>query len=364
MPARRSPTQTLKDALKFIADAADDSGDQPEDLAAQAYRLYVLALAGQGRPGAARVLAARIDRLPTPLAKAQLGAALALAHDPAARRGGLRRGARRPGAALVARRLRHRAARPGGDRGAAEGERPGRRSGCSACWRRCRAPTSIRTRSARRSRPGRRRRRAVLGRDGQPARIALDGKELPPAPVLTVALTGPATARNLDDKPVWQSVSVTGVPAIPLPAARSRHAHHAPVLQPGRQPLDLDHLKQNTVFVLLLEGRAEDGQPHQAMVQHGLPAGWEIAGRFGGGEAPGLSWLGKLSDPQAQPAADDRYAAVVELTPQKPDFRLAVRVRAVTPGIFELPGAEVADMYRPGVFARQAAGRVTVQGAE
>ena len=59
------------------------------------------------------------------------------------------------------------------------------------------------------------------------------------------------------------------------------------------QPLDLDHLKQNTVFVLVLEGKAEDGQAHRAMVQHGLPAGWEIAGRLGGGEAPGHGVAGQ-----------------------------------------------------------------------
>ena len=111
------------------------------------------------------------------------------------------------------------------------------------------------------------------------------------------------------------------------------------------QPLNLDTLRQNTVFVVLLEGRAEDGQAHRAMVQHGLPAGWEIAARFSGGAAPGLSWLGKLTE-------------------DAPAFRLAVRVRAVTPGVFELPGAEVSDMYRPGIFARQAAGRVTVQASE
>jgi hypothetical protein len=205
---------------------------------------------------------------------------------------------------------------------------------------------------------------AVLGRDGHPAHIALDGKDQPTAPVVTVGLTGPATARNLDDKPVWQSVSVTGVPAIALPAARSGMRITRQFFNLDGSPLDLDHLAQNTVFVLLLEGRAEDGQPHQAMVQHGLPAGWELAGRFSAGEAPGLPWLGKLSDPQAQPAADDRYAAVIDLSSEKPDFRLAVRIRAVTPGIFELPGAEVADMYQPGVFARQATGKVTVLGAE
>ena len=163
---------------------------------------------------------------------------------------------------------------------------------------------------------------------------------------------------------MWRAVSVTGVPATPLPAARSQMRITRQFKTLDGQPLDLDHLKQNTVFVLLLEGKAEDGQPHRAMVQHGLPAGWEIAGRLAGGDAPGMAWLGKLSEPEAQPGADDRFAAVVALTEDKPEFRLAVRVRAVTPGTYELPGAEVADMYRPGVFARQAAGRITIVGAE
>jgi alpha-2-macroglobulin len=206
---------------------------------------------------------------------------------------------------------------------------------------------------------------AVLGHGGRPVHITLDGKELPVGPVVTAVLSGRAIARNQGDRAAWRSLAVTGVPATALPAARAGMRISRQFLNLDGTPLDLDHLKQNTVFVLLLEGKAEDGQAHQAMVQHGLPAGWELAGRFGGGEAtPGLPWLGKLSEPEAQPAADDRYAAVVELTPEQPTFRLAVRVRAVTPGTFDLPGAEVADMYRPGVFARQAAGRITVQGVE
>ena len=62
------------------------------------------------------------------------------------------------------------------------------------------------------------------------------------------------------------------------------------------------------------------------------------------------AWPGSAScrRPRRSRRADDRYAAVVALTGEKPDFRLAVRLRAVTPGTFELPGAEVADMYRPG----------------
>jgi uncharacterized protein YfaS (alpha-2-macroglobulin family) len=96
------------------------------------------------------------------------------------------------------------------------------------------------------------------------------------------------------------------------------------------------------------------------MLLHGLPAGWEIASRFAAGKPPGMDWLGELSDTSAQPAADDRFAAVLDLTPQQPTFRVAVRLRAVTPGTYELPGAELSDMYRPAIFARQATGRITV----
>jgi uncharacterized protein YfaS (alpha-2-macroglobulin family) len=357
------PDQALADALKFIAGAADEPGDKPDDLAAQAYRLYVLAVAGQGRPGAARVISERIDQLPTPLAKAQLAGALALAHDQpraeAAFAAALVAPSRRWWAFDYGTALRDQTAialllkesglprdrlatlldtMPGADLS------PDALSTQEQSWAAAAA--------------------AVLGRDGKPARIALDGKEQPPAPVVSVVLTGPENARNLDGKAVWQTMSVTGIPAAPLPAARAQMRISRQFSTLDGQPLDLDHLKQNTVFVLLLEGKAEDGQQHRAMVQHGLPAGWEIAGRMGSGDVPGMAWLGKLSETEAQPAADDRYAAVVALTPEQQAFRLAVRVRAVTPGTFELPGAEVADMYRPGVFARQNAGRITVQGSE
>jgi uncharacterized protein YfaS (alpha-2-macroglobulin family) len=125
--------------------------------------------------------------------------------------------------------------------------------------------------------------------------------------------------------------------------------------------LDLAHLRQNTVFVLLLEGAAEDGQPHRAQLLQGLPAGWEIAGRLAAGDVPGMPWLGTVSDTRAMPAADDRFQAVMDLTADKPAFRIAVRLRAVTPGNFEIPGAELSDMYRPAVFARQGSNRIDVQ---
>jgi len=100
------------------------------------------------------------------------------------------------------------------------------------------------------------------------------------------------------------------------------------------------------------------------MLTQGLPAGWEIAGRLPAGEVAGMPWLGTLTEALSVAARDDRFAAAIELTEQAPLARLAVRLRAVTAGSFELPGMEASDMYRPGIFGRQNAARVAVLPAE
>ena len=355
------PDAAIADGLKFLREAANnDPGSEPEAMSAQAYRLYVLARAGQGMPGAARVLAEAVDKLPTPLAKAQLGAALALAFDKPRADSAFASALANPtrtwwykdyGTALrdqlalivllkesgqpVEKLL---ASLPGADL------RPNALSTQEAAWAMAAA--------------------AVLGKDGQITKVRLDGADLTPAAQVTTVLNGPATVRNLTDKAVWRTISITGVPVEAPPAARAGMRVSRKFLRTDGSPLDLDTLRQNTSFVLLLEGQAEDGQPHQALVSQGLPAGWEIVGRLNEGKVPGMDWLGELSATTAQPAADDRYAAVLDLQPNNRTFRVAVRLRAVTPGAFELPGAEVTDMYRPGVFARQAAGRIKIQAAD
>jgi uncharacterized protein YfaS (alpha-2-macroglobulin family) len=201
---------------------------------------------------------------------------------------------------------------------------------------------------------------SVLGRDGRPVRVSLDGRDLPTAAVVAAGLTAAGSAVNRGEAPVVQAVSIIGVPTSPLPAASQGMRVARRFFATDGQPLDLDRVRQGTNFVLLLEARALTNERHQAMVIQGLPAGWEITGRLPAGEVQGMPWLGTLTEPEAQPARDDRYAAAVTLTPQEPLARLAVRLRAVTPGRFELPGMEASDMYRPGVFARQNSGRIVV----
>jgi uncharacterized protein YfaS (alpha-2-macroglobulin family) len=363
------PDAAIKEGLKFLAGGADGDSEEQADMVVQAYRLYVLATAGQGRPGAARVLMEKLEKIPTPLARAQLGAALALAH-------GQPRAEAAFGAALLApdrrwwgvdygtalrdqfavvvllresgllpQRLAQLVTRlPGADL------TPDTLNTQEQAWAAA-AAASLATRSA-------------------PVTLQLGDRSLTgkAGAGLQVDLTGPVTAKNTGTAAIWQSVSITGVPLLAPPAGRQGLRVTRQFRNLDGTPLDLDHLRQNTVFVVQLDGKVEDGQDHHALLQQGLPAGWEIAGRIRtpeeGQSVPGMPWLDGLTATESQPASDDRFAAVVATDSDHTAFRVAVRVRAVTPGSYGLPGATFTDMYRPAIFARQAEARITVLPAE
>ena len=73
-----------------------------------------------------------------------------------------------------------------------------------------------------------------------------------------------------------------------------------------------------------------------------------------------LPWLGALTEARMSAARDDRYLAAIDLSAASPSFKLAYLVRAITPGSYELPGAQIEDMYKPRFFARQGVGRIVV----
>jgi uncharacterized protein YfaS (alpha-2-macroglobulin family) len=353
----------IADALKFLAGGLEDLPSSPDGLAAQAYYLYVLALGGQPRAGANRVLAENIDTLPTPLAKAQLGAALALTNDrpraEAAFTAALAAPARRDWDADRGSALRDQLAttlllKESGLLADKLLPLIGRLPGADL------KPDSLNTQEeAWAAAAG-----IVLGRDTRPTSIVVAGRPVTPAPIVTVPLTAPVPLRNTGDRPVWQTVSTTGIPTDPAPAARQGMRVTRKFLTLAGDPVDLDNLKQNTVFILLVEGAVTDAQEHRALLLQGLPAGWEIAGRLEAGKTAGLPWLGDLTATEAQPASDDRFAATLMLGADTPSFRVAVRLRAVTPGTFEIPGAQLSDMYRPAIFARQATNKIKVLAAE
>ncbi len=354
------PDAALRDALAFQAQSLDQDASDPKALAARAYALYVLALGGDGRIGRARILYEALDTLPTPLARAQLGAALAIGNDrpraDAAFAAAAGSGDRQFWAFDYGDTLRDQAAiavllaengapasllRPVLQRLPGSDLKPDELSTQQQAWLAAAA--------------------FAAGGSAGPVRISLEGRALPPATLVSLPLAGEAHVRNDGDAPVWRSIQISGVPVQALPAAKSGLRVSRRFFTLDGQQLDLDHLRQNDEFVLLFEGGlASADRAHQVRLLQGLPAGWEIARRLGPDAAPGMDWLGKLSTPRAMPAADDRYAAVMTLDGDTPGFRLAVRLRAVTVGTFGMPGADVADMYQPGLFARQGSATITV----
>jgi uncharacterized protein YfaS (alpha-2-macroglobulin family) len=357
------PEAALAAALKAAEDDLEGAGTEPEALAAMAYRVHVLALAGRNRLGAARRLAEQVEALPTPLAKAHLAAAFARAGDRARAEAIFAQALANPArnawygdygsaardALATALLLR--------ESGVAQDRLPallGRLPGADF------TPANTNTQEQAWAVAA----AFVLGRDGRPLRLTLGDRDLPVQPVITVPLAAAGSLRNRGDAAVVQAVSITGVPTSALPAAAQGMRVARRFLDLAGQPVNLDTLRAGTSFVMLVEARATTNERHQAMVSQGLPAGWEIAGRYGPGEVPGMPWLGTLTAPESQPARDDRFAAAVELTTEQPLARLAVRVRAVTAGRFELPGLEAQDMYRPGIFARQNVARIVVLPAE
>ncbi|MBX6376664.1 MAG: alpha-2-macroglobulin family protein, partial [Acetobacteraceae bacterium] len=193
------PDAALDQALQYLEEGLEEAGTEtPEERAAQAYRVYALSLAGRHRLGAARRLLEELDRLPTPLAKAQLGAAFARAGDtPRAEAAFAAALAHTPGrnfwlydygtaardALAVALLLRE------------SGVLPDRLTELLA---RLPGPELTPASTTTQVQGWAVAAAAALGQDGRSPRIALDGRTLPgTGPVLTAALNGPATARNL-----------------------------------------------------------------------------------------------------------------------------------------------------------------------
>ena len=111
----------------------------------------------------------------------------------------------------------------------------------------------------------------------------------------------PNARNNAGATALWQGTPFTGVPATPQPAHRNGLRIVRKFMNLDGTATNLDGIKRNDKFVVLLEGEAQTGVPHQALVTHGLPAGWEIETVRLTGDAisgfSGTAWL--LSDASA-----------------------------------------------------------------
>jgi len=382
---RRVPAFALGRALRFLEDTVVGL-DYPDDaLAARAYALYVLARAGEVDPGALRyVHDVYLNRMPAPLARAHLGAALAMIGDtnraasafdaalsPMLHLSGLTEGshdrnrwpqdpygsALRDAAATVALMIE---ANEGDALEAAEAladarlgrphlstQEQARLLLAAHALQEFQGPLSV----------------SVTGTSSFP----LSPGETLLRPGLDDVAAG-VTIANTGDAVATLVVLGDGIPVEPPPALSNGLTITRSFYDLEGRRVDPQRVDQSDLMVALISGEAltpaalGEDDTHHALVVDLLPAGLvlENATVGDGRSTAGLAWLPDLTPTEHTDLRDDRFVASVSLSREQPAFTVAYLARAVTPGVFTLPGVFVESMYRPDLRARAEAAQMII----
>ena len=210
----------------------------------------------------------------------------------------------------------------------------------------------------------------ALTHQGRNPQIEVDGK-VETGPVQRVLgnadLTAkPFTLKNVSDEEVSLSLIVNGASAQPEPATASGFTIDRKVYSTEGKEVKFDRVKQNDRFVVVLKVSETEAKLGQIIVEDRLPAGFEVENPklLKGTDLKAFPWLDNKDLPAHTAFRDDRFTAAFtksDASNKTPAFyTLAYVMRAVSPGIYTHPGAYVEDMYRPERFARTAPGKVEI----
>lgn len=389
-------TQALDRLQNFIA-YAEDFQKGGED---RAYALYVLARNGRAPIGDLRYYAdTRLDRFSTPLAKAQLGAALAMVGDKvraetafgsaldaldlpeATGLGGYRAdygSDLRDSAALVTLATETRVSNV---------EAPKLVNVIAKAYT-GRSYTSTQEQAWLLLAAN------ALAEEGNDLKLIVNGAPVVGAVTRAMSaaelLKSPLSVTNDGSAPVDAVVSVVGSAMTVEPAVSKGFTIERTFYTLDGKQVDLKsatggegEIKQNERLVAVVKIEAKEPGGRVMLVDR-LPAGFEIDNPHlvDSGDVKALPWLKTSVQPEHSEFRDDRFVAAfnfsganVEQVSQQsestPDGQtntkgpaasatVAYLVRAVTPGTFVHPAATVEDMYRPERYARSAAGKLSV----
>jgi alpha-2-macroglobulin len=351
----------------FVGNAEDPAKDGGRNLA---YALYVLARNGAAPVGDLRYFAdAKLDAIATPIAKAQIAAALGMLGDRA-------RAERVYAAALASI-----APRPVLDYGrsdygsvlrdaaalvtlASEGGAP--RPTITGAVERVEAARNLTPYTSTQENAWMVLAARALAKDAQTVTLDVGGARTQGAlnrNLRASDLQHPLTLTNAGESPVQAVVTVSGAPLVPEPAAERGFKIERTYYTLDGKPADPTKAKQNDRFAVVLKITEPQPQFGRIIVADYLPAGFEIDNPrlVSSGDTGTLAWITDAQQPVNAEFRDDRFSAAFE---RKSDdasvFTVVYVVRAVSPGRYVHPQAYVEDMYRPDRFGRTATGTVEV----
>ncbi|KAB2886791.1 MAG: alpha-2-macroglobulin family protein [Albidovulum sp.] len=178
--------------------------------------------------------------------------------------------------------------------------------------------------------------------------------------VLDAEAREPQVITNGTGREATLTLTTFGVPTEPEPAGGKGYAIARSYYTMEGEPADIASVPQGTRLVAVIEVTPTATGEARLIVNDPLPAGFEIdnPALIRAGDIAALGWL-ETAETRMSEFRQERFLAAVDWTSSEP-FRLAYILRAISPGTFRHPAASVEDMYRPDYRARTAVGRVTV----
>jgi uncharacterized protein YfaS (alpha-2-macroglobulin family) len=178
---------------------------------------------------------------------------------------------------------------------------------------------------------------------------------------------GAVRVANNGDNAVQAVVSVIGAPVTPEPATDRGFKIERLYYTLDGEAADVSKVKQNERFAVVL--KITEGSPTfgRIIIADYLPAGFEIDNPrlVSSGDTGTLSWIEDAKEPVHSEFRDDRFTAAFNRERgDKAVFTVAYIVRAVSPGKYVLPQAYIEDMYRPDRFGRTGIGSVEIEAAK
>ncbi|MEE9588693.1 MAG: alpha-2-macroglobulin family protein, partial [Hyphomicrobiaceae bacterium] len=368
----------LQNYVNFVSDF-EKGGEQV------AYALYVLARTGRAPIGDLRYYVdTRLERFSTPLAKAQLGAALAMYGDKTRARTAIAAAMTMlaPNTLNLSRgdygsQLRDRAATLTlvAETGAAPASVPKLTELVA---------TALNTKSNTTTQENAwmlLAARSLMERaDG--LRLSVDGVSQKGSVLKGVSASdlerAPIIIENDGEEPATVVVSVTGEAATPEPATMQGLRVERSYFTLDGKPVDMasgrggeSRLAQNQRLVVVLKVEVTDGSGGRLLLVDRLAGGLEIENPriVDSANLRALDWLQTTVYPEHTEFRDDRFVASFNLWPGSGNEKsnaltLAYMVRAVSPGRYLHPPATVEDMYRGERFARTSSGTLHIDKAE